>query len=44
MAITKAADFVAAMPDASQWLSEELEIESSLHVGSRASRARNAAG
>ncbi|MGH9835054.1 MAG: Uma2 family endonuclease [Blastocatellia bacterium] len=31
MAITKAADFVAAMPDASQLLSEEPEMESSLH-------------
>lgn len=31
MAITKAAEFVAAMPDASQLLSEEPEMESSLH-------------
>jgi Uma2 family endonuclease len=31
MAITNAAEFVAAMPDASQLLSEEPEIESSLH-------------
>jgi len=31
MAITKAAEFVAAMPDASQLLSDEPEMESSLH-------------
>lgn len=31
MALIKAADFVAAMPDASQLLSEEPEMESSLH-------------
>lgn len=31
MAITKASEFIAAMPDASQLLSEEPEMESSLH-------------
>src|SRR2546427_1272632 len=31
MAITKTAEFVAAMPDASQLLSEEPEMETSLH-------------
>jgi Uma2 family endonuclease len=31
MAITKAAEYVAAMPDASQLLSEEPEMETSLH-------------